>query len=66
MPRKPAPKSTPATSAPKKKAYAAAGVGQMITAFLIDVEDRAMLRRSFTLFQEEVMPNVMAVSAAAA
>ena len=39
---------------------------QMITAFLIDVEDRAMLKRSFRLFQEQVMPHVAAVSAAAA
>ena len=57
---------SPETVTRELRAYAGAGVGQMITAFLIDVEDRAMLRRSFTLFQEEVMPNVMAVSAAAA
>ena len=47
------------------RAYAEAGLGQMITAFLIDVEDRKSLRRSFDLFQKEVMPAV-ATSAAAA
>ncbi len=57
---------SPETVAREMRAYAASGVGQMITAFLIDVEDRAMLRRSFSLFQDEVMPHLTAVSAAAA
>ena len=57
---------SPETVTRLMREYAAAGVGQMITAFLIDVEDRASLRRSFTLFQEEVMPHLAAVSAAAA
>lgn len=45
--------------------YAATGLGQMITAFLIDVEDRKALRRSFSLFQKEVMPHVAETAAAA-
>ena len=46
--------------------YAAAGVGNMITAFLIDVEDRSALKRSFRMFKEEVMPNFAAKSTVAA
>ncbi|MSQ53070.1 MAG: hypothetical protein EXR28_14415 [Betaproteobacteria bacterium] len=42
------------------RAHAAAGVGQMITTFPIEVEVRAMLRRSLRLFQEQVMPHVAA------
>jgi alkanesulfonate monooxygenase SsuD/methylene tetrahydromethanopterin reductase-like flavin-dependent oxidoreductase (luciferase family) len=51
---------SPETVAREMRAYASTGVGQMITAFLIDVEDQAMLRRSFRLFQEQVMPHVTA------
>jgi alkanesulfonate monooxygenase SsuD/methylene tetrahydromethanopterin reductase-like flavin-dependent oxidoreductase (luciferase family) len=57
---------SPETVTRVMRAYAAAGVGQMITAFLIDVEDRTMLKRSLRLFREEVMPNVAGVGAAAA
>ena len=57
---------SPETVTRLMREYAASGVGQMITAFLIDVEDRSQLKRSFRLFQEEVMPNVVAVSPAAA
>jgi alkanesulfonate monooxygenase SsuD/methylene tetrahydromethanopterin reductase-like flavin-dependent oxidoreductase (luciferase family) len=57
---------SPETVTRLMREYAAAGVGNMITAFLIDVEDRTALRRSFNLFQKEVMPNLAEVSAAAA
>ena len=33
------------------------GKKKLITAFLIDVEDRSALRRSFSMFQKEVLPN---------
>ena len=49
---------SPETVTREMRAYAATGVGQMIIAFLIDVEDRTMLRRSFSMFQEQVMPHV--------
>lgn len=48
---------SPETVLRELRAYAAAGVGQMITAFPIDVEDRTMLRSSFRMFQEQVMPH---------
>ena len=57
---------SPETVARLVREYAASGIGQMLTAFLIDVEEQAMLRRSLRLFKEEVMPNVAAASAAAA
>ena len=48
---------SPETVTRLMREYAAAGVGNMITAFLIDVEDRSALRRSFSMFQKEVLPN---------
>ena len=42
------------------RAFAASGVGLMICESLIDVEDPSQLRRSFRLFKEEVIPNVLA------
>ncbi len=48
------------TVARAMRAYAGAGVGQMICGFLIDVEDRSMLRRSLRLFHEQVIPQVTA------
>ena len=49
---------SPETVTRAMRAYAGAGVGQMICGFLIDVEDRSMLRRSLRLFHEEVIPQV--------
>ncbi len=40
------------------RAYADAGVGQMICGFLIDVEERSVLRRSLDLMQQEVIPKI--------
>jgi alkanesulfonate monooxygenase SsuD/methylene tetrahydromethanopterin reductase-like flavin-dependent oxidoreductase (luciferase family) len=57
---------SPETVTRLMRAYAAAGVGNMVTAFLIDPEDQAPLRRSFKLFKEEVMPHVKGVSAVVA
>ena len=49
---------SPETVARTMCAYAKAGVGQMICGLLIDVEERASLRRSLNLLQQEVMPKV--------
>jgi alkanesulfonate monooxygenase SsuD/methylene tetrahydromethanopterin reductase-like flavin-dependent oxidoreductase (luciferase family) len=57
---------SPETVTRLMREYAAAGVGNMITAFLIDVEDRSALKRSFRMFKEEVMPNFVPESAVAA
>jgi len=57
---------SPETVTRLMREYATAGVGNMITAFLIDVEDRSALKRSFRMFKEEVMPNFAAESAVAA
>ena len=51
---------SPETVAREILAYEATGMGQMIVAFPIDVEDQTMLRSSFRLFQEHVMPQVAA------
>ena len=51
---------SPETVLRELKAYAATGVGQMLTAFPIDVEDRTMLRSSFRKFQEQIMPHFRA------
>ena len=40
------------------RAYADAGIGLLICGLLIDVENRAPLRRSLTLLQQEVMPKI--------
>ena len=51
---------SPETVLRELRAYAAAGVGQMITAFPIDVEERTMLKSSLRLFREHVMPHFTA------
>ncbi len=49
---------SPETVLREIRAYAATGVGQMITAFPIDVEDRTMLKSSFRMFREHIMPQI--------
>lgn len=49
---------SPETVARAMRAFAASGLGVMICGFLIDVEDPSRLRRSFRLFQEEVIPKM--------
>jgi alkanesulfonate monooxygenase SsuD/methylene tetrahydromethanopterin reductase-like flavin-dependent oxidoreductase (luciferase family) len=51
---------SPETVLREMRAYKAAGVGQMITAFPIDVEDRTMLKSSFRMFREHIMPHFRA------
>jgi alkanesulfonate monooxygenase SsuD/methylene tetrahydromethanopterin reductase-like flavin-dependent oxidoreductase (luciferase family) len=40
--------------------FAASGAGLMICGFLIDLENRPQLRRSFDLFRDEVIPRMVA------
>jgi alkanesulfonate monooxygenase SsuD/methylene tetrahydromethanopterin reductase-like flavin-dependent oxidoreductase (luciferase family) len=47
---------SPETVARAMRAYADAGLGQMICGMLIDVEERAALRRSLRLLEREVLP----------
>lgn len=51
---------SPVTVLREIRAYAATGIGQMITAFPIDVEDHTMLRSSFRMFRELIMPHITA------